>query len=237
MSQSEERLIEEHVPLARHLAARFADRGEMLDDLVQVAMLGLVKAAKRFDPDRGVQFSTFATATISGELKRYFRDHRWGVRVARPVQDLYLEVRASIDARTQELGRSPTMAEIADSVGSNVEDVIAALEAGRTFRPASVDSGGRASDDEVTIDLVEVEVGFDGVEDHARIEGLLERLSSRQQRLVRMRFMEELTQSQIAERMGLSQMQVSRLLVRALTQLRVWAMQDPEVESLDSIEG
>lgn len=229
---NEERLIAQHIALARHLASRFADRGEMLDDLIQVAYVGLVKAAKRFDPGRGVQFSTFATATITGELKRYFRDHRWGVRVARPLQDLYLKVRGTMDGLTQRLGRPPTMTELAAEVGAPVEAVIEALEVGRTFRPASVDAGGvRDGDDSDTVSLVEVDLGFAGVEDHERVEVLLRRLSPRQEALVRLRFMDELTQSQIAERMGMSQMQVSRLLARAIAQLRVWATQDPESET------
>lgn len=218
-----EQLIENHIGLARHLAGRFGDRGETHDDLVQVAFLGLVKAAHRFDPDRGVQFSTFATATISGELKRHFRDHRWGLRVARPVQDRFLKVRAAVDTLTQQLGRSPSIAELAEAVHATSDDVIEALEAARSFRLVSVDGGGREDDASVADQLGTEEGGFATIEDREGVWSLVARLPARERELIKMRFEEELTQSQIAERIGVSQMQVSRILAKSLAKLRAWA--------------
>lgn len=224
-----EALIESHIGLARHLAARFADRGESTEDLIQVAFLGLVKAAHRYDPDRGVQFSTFATATISGELKRHFRDHRWGVRVARPLQDLFLSVRACVESMTHQLGRSPSMHEIAAVVGATVDEVVEAMEVGRSFQPVSVDAqGDRETDVPVAAQLQTEESGFELIDEREGISALLLRLTPRERDLIRMRFDDELTQSQIAARVGLSQMQVSRLLSRTLAQLRTWAEEDAE---------
>lgn len=227
MPGAAEALVRQHVALARSLAARYADRGEPLDDLVQVAHVGLVKAANRFDPSKGLQFSTFATATILGELKRYFRDHRWGVRVSRSLQELFLSTRAAIDDLTNALGRSPTVDELADRVGTSAERILQAIEVGRSYRLRSLDVTV-AGDDTPTLteSLGAEDAGLAGLEVRAEVGGLLARLAPREREIVRLRFIEELTQMEIARRVGLSQMQVSRLLARSLDQLRHWAHEE-----------
>jgi RNA polymerase sigma-B factor len=214
-------LVEEHVALAHFLARRFASRGEHLDDLSQVALVGLLKAVERFDPDRGLQFSTFATPTIVGELKRHFRDRGWAVRVPRRVQELHLQLGRIIGSLSQELARSPTPAEIAREAGVSEEDVLEAMEAGGVYRLPSLDEsvsdeegGDRASR------LGDDEPGFEQVEQRADLGELLDALPPREQKIVYLRFFEGLTQSEIAERVGISQMHVSRLLARSLEVLR-----------------
>lgn len=215
-------LVEEHVPLARFLARRFVDRGEALDDLLQVALLGLLKAVDRFDPGRGLRFSTFATPTIVGELKRHFRDRGWAVRVPRRVQELHVQLSRLVGTLSQELGRSPTPLEIAERAGASEEDVLEAMEAGGMYRLVSLD--GTLSDDadapELSFQLGELDRGFDRVERRAELEGLLEELPDRERRIVLLRYFDGLTQSEIATQVGISQMHVSRLLTRSLEALR-----------------
>jgi RNA polymerase sigma-B factor len=215
-------LIEAHVGLAEYLARRFNNRGEMLDDLVQVASLGLVKAVDRFDPERGVEFSTYATHTIVGELKRHFRDKGWAVRAPRRLQELYLTVGKLVSELSHDLGRSPSIAELASAAGVSEEDILEAMEAGQAYRFASLDapSPGAEDGDNMGATLGEEGRGMQDAEDRAALVPLLETLPERERKIIVMRFFEGLTQSEIAGRMGISQMHVSRLLARSLEQLR-----------------
>jgi RNA polymerase sigma-B factor len=218
-------LVEEHAPLAEFLAARFANRGEPRDDLVQVALVGLFKAVERFDPGRGLQFSTFATPTILGELKRHFRDRGWTVRVPRRVQELHLQLGKIVAALGQEEGRSPTPAEVAARAGVSEEAVLEAMEAGSLYRLVSLD-GSVTSDDEggeLVSCLGEEDAEFERIEHRSEIAELLDVLPARERRIVELRFFDSLTQSEIAERVGVSQMHVSRLLTRSLERLRAEA--------------
>jgi len=215
-------LIEAHLGLAEYLARRFANRGEPLDDLVQVASLGLVKAVERFDPARGLEFTTFATPTIVGELKRHFRDKGWAVRVPRRVQELHLRVTRVIDDLALELGRSPTVQEIAQRAGTSEDEVIEAIDAGSAYRSASLDAG--RSDDEESPGLLgqlgEIDPELSRAERRAALSPLLAELPEREQVMLYLRFYEGMTQSEIAKRLGISQMHVSRLLSRSLQALR-----------------
>ena len=212
-------LVAQHLGIAVHLARRFTGRGEPFDDLVQVASLALVGAVDRFDPDRGVEFSTFATRTILGELKRHFRDKGWFVRAPRRVQELYLNVKDAASSLDQELGRSPTIPEIAARVGAGEDDVIEALEAGRGYRAGSLDAVG--PDGDTLADRVgRPDPGFSEAEDRTLLAPALARLPRRERAIVEWRFVDGLTQLEIAERLGISQMHVSRLLAKVLAQLR-----------------
>src|SRR5215204_1893409 len=214
-------LVEEHAPLAHFLAGRFANRGEQRDDLVQVALVGLFKAVERFDPGRGLQFSSFATPTITGELKRHFRDRGWAVRVPRRIQELHLELDRTVNDLSQELGRPPTPAEIALRAGVTEEDVLESMEAGSLYRLASIDAG-RPDDESGTSPaqrLGEFDEELLAVDDRVAVSEMLAVLPEREQNIVYLRFFEGLTQSEIAERVGISQMHVSRLLARSLETL------------------
>jgi RNA polymerase sigma-B factor len=214
-------LVEEHMRLAEFLARRFAHRGEAADDLRQVALVGLLKAVERFEPDRGLQFSSFATPTITGELKRYFRDRGWAVRVPRRIQELHLELDRTVNELSQELGRPPTPAEIAQRAGVLEEDVLESMEAGSLYRLASIDAG--RSDDESSPNpaqrLGEIDAELTAVDDRVAVTEMLAVLPEREQKIVYLRFFEGMTQSEIAEEIGISQMHVSRLLVRSLETL------------------
>jgi len=217
-----DQLIEAHLGLAEYLARRFANRGEPLDDLVQVASLGLVKAVERFDPGRGLEFTTFATPTIVGELKRHFRDKGWAVRVPRRVQELHLRVTRVIDDLALELGRSPTVQEIAKRAGTTEDEVVEAVDAGSAYRSASLDAG-RSDDDEspgLLGQLGEIDPELARAERRAALGPLISELPEREQVMLYLRFYEGMTQSEIAKRLGISQMHVSRLLSRSLQQLR-----------------
>jgi RNA polymerase sigma-B factor len=214
-------LVEEHVRLAEFLARRFAHRGESPDDLRQVALVGLLKAVERFEPDRGLQFSSFATPTITGELKRHFRDRGWAVRVPRRIQELHLELDRTVNELSQELGRPPTPSEIAQRAGVLEEDVLESMEAGSLYRLASIDAG-RADDESGTSPaqrLGELDEELLAVDDRVAVSEMLSVLPEREQNIVYLRFFEGLTQSEIAERVGISQMHVSRLLSRSLETL------------------
>lgn len=214
-------LVERHLGLAQSLAARYANRGESLDDLVQVAMIGLVRAAERFSAERGIQFSTFATATILGELKHHFRDTRWSVHVPRSVQEAYLRAKEATDALSQELGRSPSLVEIGQRAGLSEEGVVAALEAGMAFRMASLDA---PADDGTAPEHPADEDGqIDAVEHRHALGPLVRRLSERERTILELRFAHDMTQREIAAVLGMSQMHVSRLLSRTLAQLRAWS--------------
>ena len=210
-------IVERHAGLARSLARRFANRGESHDDLVQVAMLGLLRAVDGFDRDRNVQFSTYATATILGTLKRHFRDTRWSVRIPRPVQELWLALRDQADLLTNELGRSPTLPELADALGVDVEHVIEAMEAGHTFKLARLDASPNGDD---PIPLGAADPEYSTADARMMLSPLIARLGEREQQILHLRFVDDLSQSEIGRRVGLSQMHVSRLLARTLERLR-----------------
>ena len=212
-------LIEAHLGLAGHLARRFAGRGEPHDDLFQVGSMALVKAVDRFDPSRGVEFSTFATRTILGELKRHFRDKGWFVRAPRRVQELYLQIGQVITTLTQELGRSPTIREAAEAAGASEEDVIEALEAGQAYRSSSMDAVG-PDGDTLADRMGEDDIAFEDAENRALLAPALAQLPGRERAILQMRFVEGLTQTEIARRVGISQMHVSRLINRSLSTLR-----------------
>lgn len=220
-------LIEAHIGLAEYLARRFANRGEPVDDLVQVASVGLVKAVDRFEPDRGVEFSTYATHTIVGELKRHFRDKGWAVRAPRRMQELYLRLSKVIDSLSQELGRSPTVDELAKEAEVSPEEVLEALEAGQAYRfssldaPATDEDGG--SGETAGSRMGDVDPHMDEAERRATLSPLLKKLPPREQAILQLRFFEGLTQSEIAARLDISQMHVSRLLARSLARLRAEA--------------
>ena len=215
-------LVEAHRALAAHLARRFANRGEPLDDLVQVAFVGMLKAVERFDPERGLEFSTFATATVDGELKRHFRDKTWSVRVPRRSQELHLRLGPAIAELSQRLGRAPRIPEIAHEIGVREEEVLEAMEVGGAYRSASLDApvGETRDGSGLAERLGAADSNFDLVEHRAVIERALGSLPEREQTILRLRYFDELTQSEIAEQVGVSQMHVSRLLARSLADLR-----------------
>jgi RNA polymerase sigma-B factor len=212
-------LITSHLGLAHRLARRFAGRGEPHEDLVQVASVALVKAVDRFDPERGVQFSTFAATCVIGELKRHFRDRGWAVRAPRRIQELYLEVGQNIDRLSQELGHPPTVAELAAATGASEDAVLEAIEAGRGYRTASLDAPD-ANSQTMADSLGSDDARFDGVDDRSVLRAALEELPERDRVIIHLRFIDGLTQSEIATRLGLSQMHVSRLLAASLKRLR-----------------
>ena len=215
-----EELATQYLPLARHLARRYRGRAE-LDDLEQVASLALLKAIDRFDPSRGLEFSTFAFPTILGELKRYFRDLGWTVRVPRELQELTLRLDKLRDTLTGELGRSPTVAELAARADTTVDQVIEAISAGSAHHPDSLDRP-LSEDGDLAIDVVAAhdDPGFVRAENAAVVEGLLPRLSEREREILKLRFEQDLTQAEIGERLGISQMHVSRLIRQSIATLQ-----------------
>ena len=220
-------LVTAHMGLAEYLARRFTNRGEPLDDLVQVAALGLLKAVDRFDPERGLEFSTYATPTIVGELKRHFRDKGWAVRVPRRVQELHLRLGSVVSQLSQELGRSPTIGEIANAATVSEEEVLEAIEAGHAYRFTSLDAPS-GNDDELSLsaELGSEDQALIDSEHRVTLSPLIAQFPPRERTILHLRFFEGLTQSEIAGRLGISQMHVSRLLARALAQLRTQAEDD-----------
>lgn len=214
-----DRLVTAHLGLAHQLARRYANRGEPYDDLVQVASLAIVKSVDRFDPERGVEFTTFATRTVIGELKRHFRDKGWAVRAPRRVQELYLELGKITETLSQELGRSPTVAELATATGATEEAVLEALEAGQGYRTSSIDATGR-NEETIGSHIGGEDASLGTVEDRELLAPALAALAPREQLILQLRFAHGLTQSEIAERVGISQMHVSRLLAASLKRLR-----------------
>jgi RNA polymerase sigma-B factor len=226
-----EELVRRFMPLAARLARRYAGSGEPIDDLKQVAFLALVKAVDRYQLNRGAAFSSFAVPTILGELKRHFRDVGWAVHIPRALQDLALRVRAEADVLSRELGRPPTAGELADALDEPVEAIIEALESATAHRAVSLDAPNGSSDsgerDLTRVDRLGVEEdGYERAEWRGLLRPGIECLPRRDRVVLALRFHQELTQSQIAERMGLSQMHVSRLLRRALDRLRILAERD-----------
>ena len=224
--RARELLIERHQGLARALALRYRASGEPIDDLIQVASLGLVNAANRYDPDRGVPFSTFAVPTILGELRRHFRDHGWSVHLPRGLKERVLETKSAIERLNQELQRSPTAEELAEHMGLSLDEVLDALTARHESQALSLDAPAGASEDE-DLPLIEaagnIDPGFDAVEYREALQHVVDKLSPEERELLEMRFGAELPQREIAERLGTSQMQVSRLLRRVLDRLRILA--------------
>jgi RNA polymerase sigma-B factor len=217
-----DRLIEAFMPLVSSLARRYAGRGEQLEDLQQVAALGLVKAIDRFDLDRDVDLVTYIFPTVVGELKRHFRDRVWSVTVPRRLKELYQLLSRLLDELTALNGRSPTVAELADAAGVSEEEVVEALEAGRAYTARSLTATYDVQDgsDVALIDLLEdEESGYEAAENRDLLASGLHLLDDRERRIVRLRFVDGLTQSQIAADVGVSQMHVSRLLRRALEKL------------------
>ena len=217
--EAKEQLVERFLPLARHLARRYLS-GPEREDVEQVAALGLLKAIERFDPDRGLAFTSFAVPTILGEVKRYFRDLGWTVRVPRSIQELVPKVEKATEALTGKLGHTPTADEVAAYCGVSVEDVLEARGSASAHRADSLDRPVAEEGDASRGDLMgDVDPGFAHVEQAVDVQRLLTALPEREQRIVRLRFEHDLTQREIAEHVGLSQMHVSRLLRDALTQL------------------
>ena len=218
-----ERLVEQHIGLVEFLARRFRNRGEPLEDLVQVGTIGLLKAIERFDLDREVEFSTYATPTIVGELKRHFRDKGWAVRVPRRLQELHLELTKVVGHLGQDLGRSPTVAEIAQATGATEETVLEGLEIAQAYNFTSLDApidtedGGSTS---FADQLGEEDEHLENLEYRASLAPEMAKLPERERHILYLRFFKGLTQSEIADRLGISQMHVSRLLNRTLMNLR-----------------
>ena len=206
--------------LALFHARRFANRGIERDDLEQVAMIGLLNALDRYDPDREVELSTFASRTIEGELKRHFRDRGWAVRVPRGLRDRSVTVRRTADDLESELARSPKPSEIAERLGINTESVLEALDAGAAFRTAPLDAPNRSGSEHPSAVLGRVDAGFSAVADRLMVEQLLASLPARERTIVSLRFYNRLTQAEIANQVGVSQMHVSRLLRQSLLRLR-----------------
>ncbi|MFP5335556.1 MAG: SigB/SigF/SigG family RNA polymerase sigma factor [Actinomycetes bacterium] len=217
-------VVEAHLPLVRHLARRYADRGEPLDDLVQVGTIGLLKAVDRFDPDRGHAFSSFAVPTVLGEIRRHFRDRGWMVRVPRRLQDLSRSLTEARAVLTQELGRAPTVDELAARTGADPEQVLEALDSAGAYATVPLDS---EDDDGPQTWLAEDDEALEHVENREALRPLLEQLPARERRILALRFVRGMSQAQIAAEVGISQMHVSRLLARTLATLRA-GLTDPE---------
>jgi RNA polymerase sigma-B factor len=223
--EAREKLIEQYLPLVRSLARRYSYRGEQLEDLVQVGCIGLIKAIDRFDIERGVELTTYATPNIIGEIKRHFRDKGWSIRVPRGLQELNVRLSHLVEDLTVQLERSPTIAELAKAAGVEEEEVLEALESGQAYATLSLSAGGGGgSDDGSDLDplesLGEIEHEYEVSEDRALLAPGLRALDDRERRILHLRFFEGLTQSQIAQQVGISQMHVSRLIRRALEKIR-----------------
>ncbi|WP_055598338.1 RNA polymerase sigma factor SigF [Streptomyces aureus] len=214
-------LVRMHLPLVEHLARRFRNRGEPLDDLTQVATIGLIKSVDRFDPERGVEFSTYATPTVVGEIKRHFRDKGWAVRVPRRLQELRLSLTTATAELSQQHGRSPTVHELAERLGISEEEVLEGLESANAYSTLSLDVPDTDDESPAVADTLGAEdEALEGVEYRESLKPLLEDLPPREKRILLLRFFGNMTQSQIAQEVGISQMHVSRLLARTLAQLR-----------------
>ncbi|EOM76685.1 SigB/SigF/SigG family RNA polymerase sigma factor [Rhodococcus rhodnii] len=215
-------IVQRCLPLAEHIARRFDGRGENHDDLVQVARVGLVNAVDRYDVERGSDFVSFAVPTIMGEVRRHFRDTGWAVRVPRRMKELHLSIGQAVSALSQSLGHAPTASEIADYLGLDTEEVAQGLVAGNAYKTVSVESTTSERPGELSVvdTLGEYDAALENVENHETLRPLLEALPDRERAVVMLRFFGNMTQTQIAERVGVSQMHVSRLLTRTLAQLR-----------------
>ena len=227
-----EELIERYMSLVRSLARRYAYRGEQLDDLVQIGAIGLIKAIDRFDIERGVELTTYATPNIIGEIKRHFRDKGWSVRVPRGLQELNVQVSKLIEQLTVQLSRSPTIPELAKAAGVEEEQVLEALESGRAYSSVSLSTGG-GSDEDGELDPLEslgtIEHEYEVSEDRAVLAPGFKVLDERERKILHLRFFSGLTQSQIAAEIGISQMHVSRLIRRSLEKIREEIVEESEV--------
>jgi RNA polymerase sigma-B factor len=218
-----DKIVERCLPLADHIARRFEGRGELRDDLVQVARVGLVNAVVRFDVDAGSDFVSFAVPTIMGEVRRHFRDNSWSVKVPRRLKELHLRLGAATAELSQRLGRAPTATELAAELGMDRAEVVEGLVAGSSYNTLSIDSGSGSDDEDaraIADTLGDVDAGLDRIEDREALRPLLEALPERERTVLVLRFFDSMTQTQIAERVGISQMHVSRLLAKSLTRLR-----------------
>ena len=227
-TSAREELIARHLPLVRSLARRYAGRGEALEDIEQVGAIGLIKAIDRFEIEREVSLATYATPNVVGEIKRHFRDKGWAIRVPRALQELNASMSGAIERLTGRLGRSPSIAEIAEELKATPEEVLEAMEVGSAYSTVSL-STGPAGDEE--LDPLETigdeDTGFERSEQRAALEPALERLPDREREILRMRFEEGLPQTQIAQRVGLSQMHVSRLIRKSLQVMRDELLRTP----------
>ena len=216
-----EELIERHLPLVRSLARRYAGRGESLEDIEQVGAIGLIKAIDRFELEREVSLATYATPNVVGEIKRHFRDKGWSIRVPRALQELNASMSSAIDRLTARLGRSPSIAEIAAELKSTPEDVLEALEVGSAYSTVSLSTGPGGEENLDPMETIgEEDEAFDQMETRTAIEPAFGHLPEREREILRMRFEEGLPQTQIADRVGLSQMHVSRLIRKSLSSMR-----------------
>ena len=229
-----EQLIEQYMSLVRSLARRYSYRGEQLDDLVQIGAIGLIKAIDRFDLDRGVELTTYATPNIIGEIKRHFRDKGWSVRVPRGLQELNVQLSKLVEQLTVQLGRSPTIPELAKAAGAEEEEVLEALESGRAYSSLSLSAGGGGQDEDGDLDPLESigseEHRYEVSEDRAVLAPGFRVLDERERKILHLRFFEGLTQSQIAQQVGISQMHVSRLIRRSLEKIRDEIASDEDLE-------
>ncbi|WP_054814483.1 RNA polymerase sigma factor SigF [Nocardia arizonensis] len=224
-------LIERCLPLAANIARRFSGRGENFDDLVQIARMGMVQAVDRFDPSYGASFLSFAVPTIMGEVRRHFRDHTWAVRVPRRLKEIQQAIGPATEKLTHELGRMPRAREIAAEIGAELSEVTQALIARNAYQAAPLDPGPDAGDQDnaaasVLDTLGAPDANFGSVEDYLAVRPLIEALPQRQRQVLIWRFFDSMTQNEIAERLGCSQMQVSRILTKTLNSLREQAMRD-----------
>ncbi len=229
--QAREQLIEQYMSLVRSLARRYAYRGEQLDDLVQIGAIGLIKAIDRFDLDRGVELTTYATPNIIGEIKRHFRDKGWAVRVPRGLQELNVQLSKLVEQLTVQFGRSPTIPELAKAAGVEEEQVLEALESGRAYTSLSLSVGGGGGDDDDLDPLESLgteEHQYEVSEDRAVLAPGFKVLDERERKILQLRFFDGLTQSQIAQQVGISQMHVSRLIRRSLEKIRETIAEDEE---------
>jgi RNA polymerase sigma-B factor len=217
-----DKIVERCLPLADHIARRFEGRGEPRDDLVQVARVGLVNAVARFDVNAGPDFVSFAVPTIMGEVRRHFRDNSWSVKVPRRLKELHLRLGTATADLSQRLGRAPTASELAVELDMDRTEVIEGLLAGNSYNTLSIDSGGSADDDARAIvdTLGDMDAGLERIENREALRPLLNGLPERERTVLVLRFFESMTQTQIAERVGISQMHVSRLLAKSLARLR-----------------
>ncbi|MBU3750989.1 MAG: RNA polymerase sigma factor SigF [Mycobacterium sp.] len=216
-----DRIVERCLPLADHIARRFDGRGEPREDLVQVARVGLVNAVIRYDVDTGSDFVSFAVPTIMGEVRRHFRDNSWSVKVPRRLKDLHLRLGAATAELSQQLGRAPNATELAAELGMDRQEVVEGLVAGSSYKTLSIDGGGGDEDAPAIVDtLGDLDLSLDRIENREALRPLLAALPERERTVLLLRFFESLTQTQIAERVGISQMHVSRLLARSLARLR-----------------
>lgn len=232
-AQVRDELVTGHLPLAEHIAQRFSGRGTPKEDLIQVATVGLINAVDRFEPDKGNDFLSYAVPTVMGEVRRHFRDASWSMRVPRRLKELHLSVSTASTKLAQQLGRAPTPVEIGEFLGISKEEVFEGLEAGQAYHSMSLDESLSGDNEGASLgDSIGTDDGaLEGVENHEALKPLIEALPEREQRILALRFFYNMTQTQIAEKVGISQMHVSRLLSRTLATLRDGLVVEEEEDS------